>query len=91
MDFSGDDTTYAFARSNDHETVIVVLNKGKVNNKPSVPVSDYFPDGTILWDALTGKTVSVSGGRIEHEPARCCSSSREPGAQRVESHLHWNA
>jgi glycosidase len=62
---NNDDTTYAFARSNDHEVVIVILNKGKLDNKPSVPVGDYFADGTILRDALTGKTVSVSGGRIE--------------------------
>jgi alpha-glucosidase len=62
---NNDDTTYAFARSNDHEVVIVMLNKGKLDNKPSVPVGDYFPDGTILRDALTGKAVSVSGGRIE--------------------------
>ena len=60
-----DNTTSAFARANDQEAVIVVLNKGKVDNKPSVPVGDYFADGTILRDALTGKTVSVSGGRIE--------------------------
>jgi hypothetical protein len=62
---ANDNTTYAFARSNDQETVIVVLNKGRVDNKPNVPVHDYFADGTILRDALTGKTVCVSGGRVE--------------------------
>ncbi|HSB28697.1 MAG TPA: alpha-amylase family glycosyl hydrolase, partial [Pyrinomonadaceae bacterium] len=60
-----DNTTYAFARSNSSETVIVVLNKGRMENQPSVLVGDYFPDGTILQDMLTGKTIGVSGGRVE--------------------------
>lgn len=60
-----DGSTYAFARLNDEETVVVVLNKGKVENKPGIPVRDYFPDGTILREVLTGKTVKVSGGRVE--------------------------
>jgi glycosidase len=60
-----DDTTYAFARSTGHETAIVALNKGKVWNKAVLLVRDYFPDGTVLREALTGETVAVSGGCVE--------------------------
>jgi hypothetical protein len=59
---TNDDTTYAFARSNDHETVIVVLNKGNVENELSVRGRDCFPDGTVQREALTGETMKVSAG-----------------------------
>ena len=60
-----DDTTYAFARFDEREAAIVVLNKGKHENTASVPVHDYFREGTILREAVTGAPARVSDGRIE--------------------------
>ena len=59
-----DDSSYAFARSEGDDAAVVVMNKGNVENKPSVRVRDYFADGATLRDALTGQTMKVSGGRV---------------------------
>ena len=59
-----DNDTYAFARSGGGETAIIALNQGSGSNAASLPVSTYFSDGTVLQDALSGATYTVSGGSV---------------------------
>jgi glycosidase len=57
--------TYAYARSIPHgETAIVALNNGSSANMPIIPVGAYYPDGTVLQDAIGGATYTVSGGNV---------------------------
>jgi glycosidase len=59
-----DNNTYAFARSGGGETAVVALNNGTGNNSASIPVGAYFANGTVLQDALSGATYTVSGGNV---------------------------
>ncbi|HTG16777.1 MAG TPA: alpha-amylase family glycosyl hydrolase, partial [Blastocatellia bacterium] len=59
-----DNNTYAFARSGGGETAVVALNNGTGNNTASIPVGAYIADGTVLQDALSGATYTVSGGNV---------------------------
>lgn len=59
-----DNNTYAFARVAGAEKAIVVLNNGSATNTASIPVASYFADGTMLQDALSGATFTVSGGFV---------------------------
>jgi glycosidase len=57
--------TYAFARSiQGGETAIVALNNGSSANTPVIPVGAYYPDGTVLQDAIGGATYTVAGGNV---------------------------
>jgi glycosidase len=60
-----DDGTYAFARSDQSETVVVALNKSGADNSASIPVARYFRDGTWLHDPISGVTAEVAGGRVK--------------------------
>jgi glycosidase len=59
-----DNNTFAFARVGGGETAVVALNNGGASNTASIPVAAYFADGTVLQDALTGATYTVSGGAV---------------------------
>jgi glycosidase len=59
-----DNNTFAFARMGGGESAVVALNNGGAANTASVPVGAYFADGTVLQDALTGSTFTVSGGSV---------------------------
>ncbi len=59
-----DDSSFAYARVGGGETAIVALNNGGASNTASVPVAAYFSDGTLLQDALTGATFTVSSGAV---------------------------
>ena len=65
-----DNNTYAFARSDESESIIIVMNNGSNSNTATIPVGDYFADGTELTDGLSGSGLSpkgnivVSGGMI---------------------------
>lgn len=56
--------TYAYARVGANETAIVALNNGSAANTATIPVANYFQDGTTLQDALSGNTYTVSGGNV---------------------------
>jgi len=57
--------TYAYARSMaGGETAIVALNNGAASNAPMIAVGAYYPDGTVLQDALGGGTYTVTGGNV---------------------------
>jgi hypothetical protein len=57
--------TYAYARSiAGGETAIVALNNGSAANTPVIPVGAYYPNGTVLQDAISGATYTVSGGNV---------------------------
>jgi glycosidase len=57
--------TYAYARSiAGGQTAIVALNNGSSANAPAIPVGAYYPDGTVLQDAISGATYTVSGGTL---------------------------
>ncbi len=57
--------TYAYARSTPGgETAIVALNNGSSANSPVIPVGPYYPDGTVLQDAIGGATYTVAGGNV---------------------------
>ena len=57
--------TYAYARTiPGGETAIVALNNGSGANTPVISVGAYYPDGTVLQDAVGGATYTVSGGAV---------------------------
>ncbi len=56
--------TYAYARVGTNETAIVALNNGSAANTASIPVGNYYPDGTTLQDALSGNTYTVAGANV---------------------------
>ena len=57
--------TYAYARSiPGGETAIVALNNGSSANMPVIPAGAYYPDGTVLQDAIGGATYTVLGGNV---------------------------
>jgi len=57
--------TYAYARSiPGEETAIVALNNGSSANMPVIPVGAYYPNSTVLQDAIGGATYTVSGGNV---------------------------
>jgi len=57
--------TYAYARSiPGGETAIVALNNGSSANMPLIPVGAYYPNGTVLQDAIGGATYTVFDGKV---------------------------
>jgi len=56
--------TYAYARAGTNEAIVVALNNGSAANAASIPVAAYYADGTILQDALSGKTYTVANGNV---------------------------
>jgi hypothetical protein len=71
-----DDNTYAFARLNGSDKVIITLNNGNSSNSVTIPVGTYFSDGTQLNDLLgaasfRATSFTVSGGNLAvNLPAR---------------------
>ena len=72
-----DNNTFAFARTDATNKVIVVLNNGTTSNTATIPVGAYFADGTVLTDNLGSSSFApdaaftVSGGNITvNLPAR---------------------
>ncbi len=67
---STDNNTFAFARFDAGEKIIVVMNNGTTSNTATIPVGAYFADGTVLTDPLGSSsfapsaTFTVSGGNI---------------------------
>jgi glycosidase len=62
-----DDTNliYAFGRSDANEKMVIALNNNtNAVNNIVVSVNGYIPDGTTLYDALTGNAYTVSGGNV---------------------------
>ena len=65
-----DNNTYAFARSDKNNSILIVMNNGSNSNTATIPVGNYFADGTELTDGLSGSGLSpkgnivVSGGNI---------------------------
>jgi hypothetical protein len=59
-----DNNTYAFACAPGADKVIVALNNGTSTNTVSIPVAAYFSDGTVLKDAITGTTYTVTSGTV---------------------------
>jgi glycosidase len=69
-----DNNTFAFARAQESDKVIVVMNNGSTANTATIPVGAYYADGTILYDNLGNSSVAagknslashtVSGGTI---------------------------
>ena len=53
------DSPYTFARVKDTDKVICVLG---ASGTTAVSVGTMFADGTVLKDAYTGATATVSGG-----------------------------
>lgn len=57
--------TYAYARSiAGCETAIVALNNGSSANTPVIPVGAYYPNGTVLQDAIGGASYTVTAGNV---------------------------
>ena len=59
---SSDNNTFAFARSDANHSLVIVMNNGTSSNSATIPVGDYFADGTDLTDALDGTSLSPKGG-----------------------------
>lgn len=57
-----DNSTFAFARSSDAETLVVALNNGTSSNTATIPVG--FGNGTVLVDAISGTTTTVANGSV---------------------------
>ncbi len=59
-----DNNTFAFVRADAGKKIIVVLNNGAASNTAVIAVGAYFPDDTVLTDALSIGVYTVSGGSI---------------------------
>ncbi|HEY0428513.1 MAG TPA: alpha-amylase family glycosyl hydrolase [Pyrinomonadaceae bacterium] len=69
-----DNNTFAFARVQGADKIIVVMNNGSTANTATIPVGAYFADGTVLTDALGNSSFArnrkslagytVSGGAV---------------------------
>lgn len=56
-----DNNTFAFARTDAANKIIVVMNNGTTLNTATIPVGAYFANGTVLSDALGVSSLSPSG------------------------------
>lgn len=61
---TGDNDGYAFARTGGGQTTVVALNNGTTSNTLTIPAPSTYAEGTVLVEALTGTTVTVTGGTI---------------------------
>jgi glycosidase len=61
---TGDDGTFAFARSAGRDRVVVALNNGSAANTALIPTGGLFADGTILTDRLGSGSYAVAAGGI---------------------------
>ena len=59
-----DNNAFSFIRTDGNDKVIVALNNGSAANLVSLPVSSYFPDGTVLRDLIDFNSYTVSGGTL---------------------------
>jgi len=61
---STDDNTFAYARTEGSEKLVVAMNNGAAANTASLPVASLFADGTILADQLGSGNYAVAGGTV---------------------------
>ncbi|MGF1507160.1 MAG: alpha-amylase family glycosyl hydrolase [Anaerolineae bacterium] len=56
----------AYGRQDQNGTAVVIVNRSTTvaNQAVSVPVDGYIADGTVLYDVISGNSVTVSGGTI---------------------------
>ena len=73
------DSPYAFSRSLDGDTVVVVIGAG---SSLQLDVSDAFADGTALRDGYSGQTMTVSNGQVS------LSGLTSPGVVLLERVIH---
>nr|MBP7546984.1 hypothetical protein [Corallincola sp.] len=73
------DSPYAFSRSLDGDTVVVVIGAG---SSLQLDVSDAFADGTALRDGYSGQSVTVSNGQVS------LSDLTSPGVVLLERVIH---
>ncbi len=65
-----DNNTFAFARADAINKIVVVMNNGTTSNTAVIPVGAYFADGAVLNDLLDNNSFApnasytVSGGNI---------------------------
>ncbi|HNQ14790.1 MAG TPA: glycoside hydrolase family 13 protein, partial [Pyrinomonadaceae bacterium] len=59
-----DNGTFAFARFDAMEKIVVAMNNAATSNTASLPVGGIFADGTVVRDLLGSGTFTVSGGQI---------------------------
>ncbi len=56
---------YAFARSNDEEVVIVILNAGMEEADPAINLKAFLPYQAILTDLLNEQTISLPRPKLQ--------------------------
>lgn len=54
-----DNNTFAFIRAQGNDKVLVIMNNGAAANTATIPVGAFYPDGTILNDALGNSSLSA--------------------------------
>lgn len=58
---TSDNNTYAFARTDAINKIIIVMNNGTTANTATIPVGAYFANGTVLTDALGNSSLAPDG------------------------------
>jgi glycosidase/fibronectin type 3 domain-containing protein len=59
-----DDGTYAYGRKDVSGAAVVAVNKDGAPHDLTIDLSGYLPEGTVLTDALSGETHTISGGTV---------------------------
>ena len=62
-----DDDTYAFARTNDDEALLVAVNVAEAPRNIAVPANGLFAEGAELAAAYGERGARVEGGRMRVE------------------------
>jgi cyclomaltodextrinase len=67
--YAGDaESVYGYLRSDDQETIVVILNNAYAAYEPHLPVDSSLKDGTILQDLLGDARLYVRDGHIVGPP-----------------------
>lgn len=61
---TSDDSTYVFVRADTFEVALVALNNGDTTNTATIVVNSFFGNGTVLQDATSAASYTVSGGNV---------------------------
>ena len=56
---------FGYVRESGNEKIAILLNAGHQNQDVALDVSSAFKDGTKVKDAMSGKTFTVEGGKIQ--------------------------
>jgi glycosidase len=59
-----DDGTYAYGRKDASGMAVVAVNRAAATHDLVIDLAGYVPEGTVLTDALSGDTHTVTGGQI---------------------------